>query len=314
MKQFITVNDALSPAEWVKLAQDIKDSPLKFNEAGKNKTLGLIFFNPSLRTRISTQKAAQNLGMSTIVFNVDSDGWKLEMEDGVVMSGTTQEHIKDAVQVVSGYCDIIGVRSFPQLKDQVADYQEEVLMKFIKYATIPIVSLESATLHPLQSIADALTIHEYSSKKRPKVVLSWAPHPKALPQAVSNSFVQCMQGLDVDLLVTNPEGFDLAPEFLKDTPVEHNQEKALEDADFVYVKNWSSYEDYGRIGSEFEDWMMDTEKLNVTNNAHFMHCLPIRRNVVAADQVIDGETSLVIQQAENRVYAAQAVLLKMLEG
>lgn len=313
MKQFISVNDQLSPNEWVDLALDIKGNPLKHQNIGKNKTLGLIFFNPSLRTRISTQKAAQNLGMSTIVFNINNDGWKLEMEDGSVMNGNTQEHIKDAVQVISTYCDVIGVRSFPELKDKAVDYQEEVLKKFIEYSTVPIISLESATLHPLQSIADAVTIAEFSTKKRPKVVLSWAPHPKALPQAVANSFVQCMQELNVDLLVTNPEGFDLSPNFLKDIPTEHNQKRALQNADFVYTKNWSSYEDYGRIGSQFNDWIIDSEKMKITNNAYFMHCLPIRRNVVATDAVMDAESSLIIKQAENRIYAAQAALYQMLE-
>jgi N-succinyl-L-ornithine transcarbamylase len=251
--------------------------------------------------------------MHVMVMNLQSDGWSIELEDGTIMNQGSQEHIKEAAAVISQYCDIIGIRTFPSLKNREEDYQEKVLQKFIAYATVPIVSLESATLHPLQSFADALTIEEHKNKQKPKVVLSWAPHPKALPQAVANSFVQWMKHASVDLVITNPIGFDLAPEFTSGVTIEHDQEEALKDADFVYAKNWSSYDNYGQIGARKEDWIIDNEKMKLTRNAKFMHCLPVRRNVVVSDAVIDAENSLVIAQANNRTYAAQTVLLNLLK-
>ncbi|MTI22507.1 N-acetylornithine carbamoyltransferase [Fulvivirga sp. RKSG066] len=310
---FTSINDISSPVQLLELAKQIKLKPFDYREFGQNKTLGLLFFNPSLRTRLSTQKAANNLGMDVIVMNVGQDGWQLEMDEGVVMNGSKQEHIKDAVAVLSQYCDIIGVRTFASLNDRKADYEELVLKQFLKYTHVPIISLESATLHPLQSLADWLTIEEHKVAHKPKVVLTWAPHVKPLPQAVANSFVEWMKLAEVDLTITNPIGFDLAPQFSKDVKVEHNQDMALAQADFVYAKNWSSYQDYGTIGGEMTDWQITPEKMSLTNNAKFMHCLPVRRNVVVSDEVIDGQNSLVYEQANNRTYAAQAVLLNLLQ-
>jgi len=283
-------------------------------QLGKGKTLGMLFFNPSLRTRLSTEKAAKLLGMDVMVMNVNSDAWALEFEDGVVMDSNKAEHIKEGAAVLSQYCDIIAVRAFPELKNKEKDNAETVINGFIKYASAPIVSLESATGHPLQALTDALTILELKKVKRPKVVLTWAPHPRALPHAVPNSFVEMMQRMDVDLVVTNPEGYDLNPNIIKDTQVIHDQEKALEDADFVYVKNWSSYEEYGKVLSTDAAWTFSNEKLAKTNNAKVMHCLPLRRNVVIADEVLDGENSVVIHQANNRTFAAQAVLKTLLKN
>lgn len=282
-------------------------------ELGKGKTLGMLFFNPSLRTRLSTEKAARLLGMEVLVINVGLDGWALEFEDGAVMDGNKAEHIKEAAGVLSQYCDIIAVRAFPELKDRFKDEQELVINGFKKYASVPVINLESASGHPLQALTDAMTILELKKVKRPKVVLSWAPHPRALPQAVPNSFVEFMQRINVEILVTNPEGYDLNPQILKDTPVTHDQNAALENADFVYVKNWSSYQHYGKILSNDASWMFTAEKLKLTNNAKVMHCLPVRRNVVIGDAVLDSENSVVIQQAGNRTFAAQAVLKKLLE-
>ncbi|MFT4739560.1 MAG: N-succinyl-L-ornithine transcarbamylase [Marivirga sp.] len=313
MKHFTSINDITNLPAWLEEAKAIKNNPYAYKAFGQNKTLGLLFFNPSLRTRLSMQKAAQNLGMHVMVMNLQSDGWSIELEDGTIMNQGSQEHIKEAAAVISQYCDIIGIRTFPSLKNREEDYQEKVLQKFIAYATVPIVSLESATLHPLQSFADALTIEEHKNKQKPKVVLSWAPHPKALPQAVANSFVQWMKHASVDLVITNPIGFDLAPEFTSGVTIEHDQEEALKDADFVYAKNWSSYDNYGQIGARKEDWIIDNEKMKLTRNAKFMHCLPVRRNVVVSDAVIDAENSLVIAQANNRTYAAQTVLLNLLK-
>ncbi|MCB0663482.1 MAG: acetylornithine carbamoyltransferase [Saprospiraceae bacterium] len=297
---------------WVELAKKIKDNPFQFQDWGRNKTLGLIFLNPSLRTRLSTQKAALNLGMQVMVMNMNQDGWAIEMEDGTVMNAGTQEHIKEAAGVISQYCDIIGIRTFPGLKDRGEDYAENIMNKFLAHATVPVVSLESATRHPLQSFADVLTIEETKNKSKPKVVLSWAPHPRALPQAVSNSFVEWMIGARANLVITNPEGWDLSKNFTRDTPVLHNQEEALQGADFVYTKNWSSFENYGAIATGKENWMITKAKLSHTNEAKFMHCLPVRRNVVVADEVLDSPASLVLEQANNRTFAAQTVLLKML--
>ena len=314
MKNFTSINDVEDLGQLVDLAQNIKKNPFGYKSIGENKTLGLLFFNPSLRTRLSTQKAAMNLGMNVMVLNIDKDGWKIEMEDGVIMNEGSQEHIKDAAAVVSQYCDIIGVRTFASLLNKEEDYQEKILTKFIKYTTVPVLSLESATLHPLQSLADVLTIKEQQKNNKPKVVLTWAPHPKALPQAVSNSFVEWIKHTDVELVITNPEGFDLYTEFTTDIKVIHDQNEALKNADFVYVKNWSSFDDYGAVSAQNDDWSITKEKMKLTNNAKVMHCLPVRRNVVITDEVLDSENSLIMEQANNRTYAVQAVLLKLLQN
>ena len=273
----------------------------------------MLFFNPSLRTRLSTEKAAKLLGMEVLMMNVGTDGWALEFEDGAVMNGNKAEHIKEAAGVLSQYCDIIAVRAFPQLADRAKDEEELVMNSFKKYASVPIINLESATRHPLQGLTDALTILELKKVQRPKVVLTWAPHPRALPQSVPNSFVEFMQQCDVDLVITNPEGYDLNPAVVKDTTVIHDQSEALKGADFVYVKNWSSYKQYGKILSTDPSWTFSEEKLKLTNDAKVMHCLPVRRNIVIDDAVLDGENSVVIQQAGNRTFAAQAVLKRLLE-
>ena len=313
MKQFISINDVADPKALLEQGLLIKADPFAHQHLGRNKTLGLLFFNSSLRTRLSTQKAAQNLGMNVMVLNVTEDSWQIEFADGVVMNGDTAEHIKEAAGVISQYCDIIGVRTFAGLKNFEEDYSESVINKFITYATVPIISLESATLHPLQSLADAITIEEHSGRARANVVLTWAPHPRALPQAVSNSFAQWMNQLDVNLTITHPEGYALAPEFNGAARVTTNQNEALAQADFVYAKNWSSVEEYGKILSNDNKWMITSEKMGLTNNAKFMHCLPVRRNVVVTDAVIDSVNSLVLEQAHNRIFSAQAVLKQMLE-
>ena len=311
MKNYTNLSDIEDLGQIIEEALQLKKEN-SAADAGKGKTLGMLFFNPSLRTRLSTEKAAKLLGMEVMVMNADKDGWALEFEDGAVMDSNKAEHIKEAAAVLSQYCDIIAVRAFPGLEDREKDEAELVLNSFQKYASVPVVNLESATAHPLQALTDAITISELKKVKRPKVVLTWAPHPRALPQSVPNSFVDVMQRADVDLVITNPEGYDLNPKITKNTPVIHNQEEALKDADFVYVKNWSSYEDYGRILSEDRSWTFSKEKLGVTNNAKVMHCLPVRRNVVIDDAVLDSENSVVIHQANNRTYAAQAVLKKLL--
>jgi len=314
MKQFLSINDVPDPSKLVKEALAIKANPFADVQLGKNKTLGLLFFNASLRTRMSTQRAAQNLGMEVMILNMDKDGWQLEFTDGNIMNSSSQEHIKEAAAVISQYCDIVGIRTFPSLQNRAHDYSETVLSGFVKYASVPIISMESATLHPLQSLADWITIEEYKKIERPKVVLSWAPHPKALPQSVPNSFVQWMRVSNVELVIAHPKGYELAEEFCSGVTVEYDQNKAFENADFIYAKNWSSYSAYGEILSQDSAWMITEEKMALTNAASFMHCLPVRRNVVVADQVIDGENSLVIQQSENRIYSAQAVLKFILEG
>ncbi|WP_348667861.1 acetylornithine carbamoyltransferase [uncultured Polaribacter sp.] len=311
MKKYTSINDIDHILSWIEEAKEIKASPLKHNNLGKHKTLGLLFFNASLRTRLSTQKAALNLGMDPIVMNVSGDAWGIEFEDGTIMNGDTAEHIKEAAAVISQYCDIIAVRAFPSLKDKEQDEAEQVLQSFIQFASVPVISMESATEHPLQGFTDAITISENSTKKRPKVVLSWAPHIKALPHAVANSFVQAMHKMDVEFIITNPEGYNLNTEITKETPVSYNQVDAFKDADFIYTKNWSSYEDYGKILKTDTNWMLTKEKLG---NAKFMHCLPVRRNVVAEDAVLDSDCSLVLEQANNRTYAAQLVLKKVLES
>jgi len=309
MKKYTQIKDISNIQDIVKEAILLKMDPFEFQDLGKHKTLVMLFFNASLRTRLSTEKAAKNLGMQVTVLNVN-DAWQLEFEDGTVMNAATSEHVKEAAEVISQYADIITVRAFPSLTDKAKDASEFILNSFIKYATVPIVNMESATAHPLQALADAITIAELTEKANPKVVLSWAPHPKALPQAVANSFVEMMQNLEVDFSITHPEGYELSEEITKDTPINYNQEAALKEADFVYVKNWSSYKDYGKILSEDENWMMTQEKLG---QAKFMHCLPVRRNVVVEDAVLDGENSVVMKQANNRTYAAQIVLKQILE-
>lgn len=312
MKKFTAVEDVPDPGEWLREVKALKQNPYAHKKLGENKVLGLVFFNPSLRTRMSTQRAAYNLGMQVMVLNVGQDSWQLEWEHGTIMNGSAQEHVKEAVGVISQYCDIIGLRSFPGLKDREEDYSDMVLNKFLEYSKVPVLSLESATRHPLQGFADLLTIEEFKQKQRPKVVLSWAPHPKALPQAVPNSFVEWMQAGEVDLVITHPEGYELAPAIVKDSRVEYDQNKAFAGADFIYAKNWSSYQEYGKILSQDPHWTITEQKMALTSKAHFMHCLPIRRNVIATDAVVDG--SIVIPQADNRLWTAQLVLKKMLEG
>ncbi len=313
MRHYLSVNDIDSLKDWVKEALEIKAGPLKFQELGKNKTIGLLFFNNSLRTRLSTQKAAANLGMQSMVMNFNNEGWLLEFEDGVVMDQGKSEHVIEAAQVISQYCDIIAIRVFPTLTDKEKDKSEEVLEGFKKYATVPVVNMEGSTGHPLQALADAITIEEFKNIERPKVVLSWAPHPRALPHAVANSFVQMMQLQKADFVITHPEGYELDPEITKDSRIEYDQEKAFENADFVYVKNWSSFKDYGKVVNKDSAWMVTNRQMNLTNKAKFMHCLPVRRNVVVADEVLDGKNSIVIAQANNRTFAAQLVLKKILE-
>ncbi len=311
MKHYTSINDIDNIHSWIEEAKALKQNPLKHVTLGQDKTIGLLFFNSSLRTRLSTQKAALNLGMNPIVMNVSGDAWGIEFGDGTVMDGNTAEHIKEAAAVVSQYCDIIAVRAFPTLTDKAKDESEEVLNAFKAYASVPVVNMESATEHPLQGLTDAITISEHAKVSRPKVVLSWAPHIKALPHAVANSFVQVMQKMDVEFVIANPEGYDLSSEITGGTPIIHDQNKAFQDADFVYTKNWSSYEDYGKILNTDPNWMITKKKLG---GAKFMHCLPVRRNVIVEDAVLDSDSSLVIQQANNRTYAAQLVLKKILEN
>lgn len=313
MRHYLSVNDIDSLKDWVKEALEIKAAPLEFQELGKNKTIGLLFFNNSLRTRLSTQKAAANLGMQSMVMNFNNEGWLLEFEDGVVMDQGKSEHVKEAAQVISQYCDIIAIRAFPTLTDKERDRSEEVLEGFKKYATVPVVNMEGSTGHPLQALADAITIEEFKTRERPKVVLSWAPHPRALPHAVANSFVQMMQLQNADFVITHPKGYELDPEITKDSKIEYDQEKAFENADFVYVKNWSSFKEYGKVVNKDPAWMVTNRQMDLTNKAKLMHCLPVRRNVVVADEVLDGKNSIVIAQANNRTYAAQLVLKKILE-
>ena len=310
MKKYTTIADISNLSETIKEAILLKMNPFEYSDLGKHKTLVMLFFNASLRTRLSTEKAAKNLGMSVMVLNVN-DAWNLEFEDGTIMNASSSEHVKEAARVISQYADIIAVRAFPTLTDKQKDESEYVLNSFVKYATVPVINMESATAHPLQALADAITISELADKPKPKVVLSWAPHPRALPQAVANSFVEMMQNLDVDFTITHPEGYELNPEITKNVPINFNQEEALKNADFVYVKNWSNYKDYGKILNQDANWMMTKAKLG---NAKFMHCLPVRRNVVVEDAVLDGENSIVIQQANNRTYAAQIILKQILEN
>ncbi len=314
MNQFTSVYDIPNLKEAVEMAREIKKDPYAYQDLGKNKTMVLIFFDSSLRTRLSTQKAAMNLGMNTMVLNVSQDGWSLETELGVVMDGDKPEHLREAIPVIGTYCDVIGVRAFARFQSREDDYQEKILKQFIDFAGVPVISMEAATRHPLQSFADLITIEEFKKKPRPKVVLTWAPHPKALPQAVPNSFVEWMRQTDYELVVTHPEGYELAPEFMGDIKVEYDQDKAFEGADFIYAKNWSSYESYGKILSKDRNWTVTMGKMMLTNDAKFMHCLPVRRNMIVSDEVLDSERSIVVKEAENRVYSAQAVLTMILEN
>ena len=325
MRQFISVHDVPDINGMVKKALDYKSNPLKDKTLGVNKRIGCLFLNPSMRTRLSTQIAAQNLGMEVIIFNVGSEGWALEFEEEAIMSGSTVEHVKDAAPIMGKYFDILAIRTFPSLKNRDDDYSELYIKQFIKYAGIPVVSLESATLHPLQSLTDVMTISEelaksnsesYRNKNRkPKIVLTWAPHVKPLPQCVGNSFAQWINAWgEADFVITHPEDYELNEDFTKGATISHDQDEALKNADFVYVKNWSTYNDYGRIYENDPRWMLTEEKLKLTNNAKVMHCLPVRRNVELSDQVLDGENSIVTQQAANRVWAAQAVISEILKA
>ncbi len=316
MKQFISVHDVTDINAFVEKALAYKANPLKDQELGKGKRIGLIFLNPSLRTRLSTQVAAENLGMKPIVFNVGSEGWTWEFEEEAIMSGTTVEHVKDAAPILGNYFDVLAIRTFPSLQNKKDDYSELFIKQFIKYAGVPVVSLESSTLHPLQSLTDIITITEtFKEKRKPKIVLTWAPHIKPLPQCVSNSFAQWINAWgEADFVITHPEDYELDEQFTKGATITHNQDEALKDADFVYVKNWSTYTDYGRIYCNDPAWMLTEEKLKTTNNAKVMHCLPVRRNVELSDEVLDSSNSIVTQQASNRVWAAQTVLAEILKS
>ncbi|NJC27815.1 N-acetylornithine carbamoyltransferase [Neolewinella antarctica] len=311
MTQFLSANDAPDINALINSAKAFKADPFG-QQPGRQKMVINLFFNSSLRTRMSTEKAARQLGADVITYDA-SGGWGIEFADGSVMNGNTAEHVREAAGVLSQYCDVLCVRSFPSLEDRAADYEDRVMKSFVKYATVPVVSLESATRHPLQSLTDCLTIAEHRTVARPKVVLTWAPHPRRLPQCVSNSFAEWMRAWgEVDLIVANPPGFNLAPAFAPKNIVTHDQRAAFAGADFIYAKNWSAYDEYGATTTNFGDWMIDEEKMTLTNNAYFMHCLPVRRNVVVSDGVLDGDRSLVLQQANNRTWAAQAVLASLL--
>ncbi|HYF29936.1 MAG TPA: acetylornithine carbamoyltransferase [Chitinophagaceae bacterium] len=319
MKNFISVKDVANIDALAEKALAYKADPFKHRQLGANKRIGLLFLNPSMRTRLSTQIAAQNLGMEAIVFNVGQEGWTLEFEDEAIMSGHTVEHVKDAAPVMGKYFDILCIRTFPSLKNKEEDYSELFINQFIRYAGIPVVSLESATLHPLQSLADIITIKEFIEQqhinRKPKIVLTWAPHIKPLPQCVANSFAQWINAWDnSDFVITHPEDYELAEQFTAGATISYEQDAALQDADFVYVKNWSTYRDYGRIYCNDPDWMLTTEKLQLTNNAKVLHCLPVRRNVELSDEVLDSANSIVTQQAGNRIWSAQAVLSSILGG
>jgi N-succinyl-L-ornithine transcarbamylase len=324
LKQFISAGDVADINALVQKALLYKSEPYRDKNLGLDKRIGLLFLNPSLRTRLSTQLAARNLGMEAIVFNIDKEGWALEFEEGAIMSGSTVEHVKDAAPVLGKYFDILCIRTFPSLKNREDDYSELVIHSFVQYAGVPIVSLESATLHPLQSLTDVITIKEtFAQKRRPKVVLTWAPHVKPLPQCVANSFAQWMNawndslvisgGEGIDFVITHPEDYELDEAYTKGAIIAPNQDEALNQADYVYVKNWSTYTDYGKIYENDPRWMLTNKKLDITNNAKIMHCLPVRRNVELSDEILDSANSLVTLQAGNRVWAAQAVLSEILK-
>ena len=312
MKNFININNVKDYQGLITESIEIKNNPYSFKKIGINKTLGLIFFNSSLRTRLSTLKAAKMLGLETIVMNFNDEGWELEFEEKTIMSKNSAEHVKEAAQVISQYCDIIGIRAFAELKNKNHDESEKIINSFVKYGSVPIINLESSCAHPLQALADAITIEEHKNKSNPKIVISWAPHPKSLPHAVANSFINMARMSNYDLVITNPVGYDLNPKITKGINVTHNQEEAFKNADFIYAKNWSSYNDYGKVLINNDKWMINKRKMEITNNAKFMHCLPVRRNVVVEDAVLDSNYSLAINQANNRTYAAQTILKKII--
>ena len=316
MRHFVNVKDLGDLKEALKEAFEVKANRFGYKELGRDKTLIMIFFNSSLRTRLSTQKAAMNLGMNVMVLDINQGAWKLETERGVIMNGDKSEHLLEAIPVIGCYCDVIGVRSFAKFENKEDDYEEKIISQFIKYSGRPVFSMEAATRHPLQSFADLITIEEYKKTERPKVVLTWAPHPKALPQAVANSFAEWMNETDYEFVITHPKGYELDPKFVGKAKVEYDQRKAFEGADFIYAKNWSAYEDpnYGKILNQDPDWTVDAEKMALTNNAYFMHCLPVRRNMIVTDDVIESPQSIVIPEAANREISAQVVLKKILEG
>lgn len=316
MRNFTSVHDIGDLKIALEKAGQVKKNPFSDQELGKNKTLLMIFFNSSLRTRLSTQKAGLNLGMNVIVLDINQGAWKLETGKGVIMDGDKPEHILEAIPVMGSYCDVIGVRSFAQFEDKVSDYNEVILNQFIQYSGKPVFSMEAATRHPLQSFADLITIEEYKKTEKPKVVLTWAPHPRALPQAVPNSFAEWMNATGYEFVITHPEGYELDEKFVGNAVVEYDREKAYKDADFIYAKNWAAYQDpnYGKILSTDRTWTVDTKKMALTNNAYFMHCLPVRRNMIVSDEVIDSPQSIVIPEAANRVVSAQVVLKEILLG
>jgi N-succinyl-L-ornithine transcarbamylase len=314
MRNFINSRDII---DYQYLLNDInkhKNNSTDLSFVGKNKVLGLLFFNPSLRTRLSTQKAAMNLGFKSIVMNFKDDGWQLEFDENIIMSGKKAEHIKDAAKVISQYCDILGIRAFAELKDKQNDNSDKIINSFVKYASIPILNLESSVAHPLQALADAATINENKNSNKPKIVLSWAPHPKSLPHAVANSFINMCKINNYDLTITNPKGYDLNKKITEGIQIINDQELAFKNADFIYAKNWSSYDQYGKVLLNDDSWIINEHKMRLTNNAFFMHCLPVRRNVVVTDSVLDSNKSLVIQQANNRTYATQTILKELISN
>ncbi len=315
IEKIVTVNDIGNLDKALKKAKKMKNHPFDYKIFGEDKTILLVFFNSSLRTRLSTQKAALNLGMNVMVLDINQGAWKLETERGVVMDGDKSEHILEAIPVMGSYCDIIGVRSFAGLQNKEDDYSEKILNQFIKYSGRPVISMESATRHPMQAFADLITINEYKKTERPKIVMSWAPHPKALPQAVPNSFAEWILAAGYELVITQPRGYELDPAITKGAKIEYDQEKAFKGADFIYGKNWSAYEEpnYGKVICTDRDWTIDSRKMALTNNAYFMHCLPVRRNMIVTDDVIESKNSLVIPEAANRVVSAQTVIEQILE-
>ena len=314
MKNFLNSDDIIDYQYLLKEINKLKNDKSDISYVGKNKVIGLLFFNPSLRTRLSTQKAAMNLGFKSIVMNFKDDGWQLEFDENIIMSGNKAEHVKDAAKVISQYCDILGIRAFAELKDKEIDNSDKIINSFVKYATIPILNLESSIAHPLQALADAATINENINSNNPKIVLSWAPHPKPLPHAVANSFINMCKINNYDLTITNPKGYDLSKKITEGIQIINNQELAFENADFIYAKNWSSYDQYGKVLLNDDSWIINENKMKLTNNAFFMHCLPVRRNVVVTDSVLDSNRSLVIQQANNRTYATQTILKELISN
>ncbi len=314
MKNFINSDDIIDYQYLLTEINKHKNDKSDLSFIGKNKVIGLLFFNPSLRTRLSTQKAAMNLGFKSIVMNFRDDGWQLEFDENIIMSGNKAEHVKDAAKVISQYCDILGIRAFAELKHKEIDNSDKIINSFVKYATIPILNLESSIAHPLQALADAATINENINTNNPKIVLSWAPHPKPLPHAVANSFINMCKINNYDLTITNPKGYDLSKKITEGIQIINDQELAFKNADFIYAKNWSSYDQYGKVLLNDDSWIINENKMKLTNNAFFMHCLPIRRNVVVTDSVLDSNRSLVIQQANNRTYATQTILKELISN